>query len=376
MPSEGKRDYYEVLGVPRNASKEDLRSAYRRLARQYHPDVSKEADAEERFKEINEAYQVLNDDKLRAQYDRFGHAGVNQADMGGFGDFGFGGFEDIFGDLFGFGMGRASARQGPHRGADLRYDLELEFRDAVFGCEREIEITRLESCAHCGGSGAEPGTSPMRCNECNGTGQVRRAQQSIFGAFVNVTTCPRCQGTGEVITTPCAECHGSRRTQQTRRLAVQVPAGVDDEMRIRLAGEGEHGLYGGPPGNLYVVLHVKPHRFFTRRENDILLNVNINIAQAALGDEIRVPTLDGDETLIVPSGTQAGTVLRMRGKGVPRLRGAGRGDQLVILNVAVPTDLSAEQKDLLKQLGKTLGSEVTPQAGRGFLDRIREALGL
>ncbi len=376
MPSEGKRDYYEVLGVSRNATKDDLRSAYRRLARQYHPDVSKEADAEERFKEINEAYQVLADDDLRAQYDRFGHAGVSQSDMGGFGDFGFGGFEDLFSDLFGFGMGRSSARQGPHRGADLRYDLEIDFREAIFGCEREIEITRLESCPHCGGSGAEPGTSPVRCSECNGTGQVRRAQQSIFGAFVNVTTCPRCQGRGEIVTTPCSVCHGARRIQQTRKLAVQVPAGVDDEMRIRLAGEGEHGLYGGPPGNLYVVLHIKPHPYFTRRDNDILLNININIAQAALGDEIRVPTLDGEETLIIPSGTQTGTVLRMRGKGVPRLRGTGRGDQLVIVNVAIPTELNAEQKELLKQLGKTLGSEVTPQSGRGFLDRVREALGL
>jgi molecular chaperone DnaJ len=375
MSSESKRDYYETLGVSREASKDDLRSAYRKLARRYHPDVNREPDAEERFKQVNEAYQVLNDDKLRAQYDRYGHAGLDsQAGAGGFG-FGFGGFENIFEDLFGFGTGRA-ATQGPRRGADLRYDLQIPFEEAIFGAEHEIEIARLETCGQCNGSGAEPGTSPIRCPECNGTGQVRRTQQSVFGSFVNVAPCTRCQGTGEVVTTPCSVCRGSRRSPQERHLKVEVPAGVDDGMRIRLAGEGEHGLYGGPPGNLYVMLHVAPHKYFVRREQDILLNVNINIAQAALGDEIKVPALEGEETLVVPSGTQAGTVLHMRGKGVPRLNGHGRGEQLVILNVVVPTDLDAEQKELLKQLGKTLGSDVAPQTGRGFLDRVKEALGI
>ncbi|NLX43703.1 MAG: molecular chaperone DnaJ, partial [Chloroflexi bacterium] len=330
---------------------------------------------EQHFKEINEAYQVLNDEKLRAQYDRYGHAGLEgQAGPGGFG-FGFGGFEDIFEDLFGFG-GVRSASQGPRRGADLRYDMELTFEEAVFGTEQEIEITRLETCSQCHGSGAEPGTSPIRCTECNGSGQVRRTQQSVFGAFVNVTVCPRCQGTGEVITAPCSVCHGSRRSQEQRRLMVQVPAGVDDGMRVRLAGEGEHGLYGGPPGNLYVMLHVAPHKYFTRRDRDLVLNVNINIAQAALGDEIVVPTVDGEEKLVVPAGTQAGSVLRLRNKGVPRLNGHGRGDQVVILNVVVPTELSAEQRDLLSQLGATLGAEVTPQTGRGFFERVKDALGL
>jgi len=375
MSFESKRDYYETLGVPRNASKDDLRSAYRKLARRYHPDVSKESDAEERFKEINEAYQILSDDKLRAQYDRYGHAGVQeQASAGGFG-FGFAGFEDIFEDLFGFGSPRGSA-QGPRRGADLRYDLEIPFEEAVFGAQHEIVITRLETCPHCNGTGAEPGTSPVRCPECNGSGQVRRTQQSIFGSFVNVATCPRCQGTGEVVTTPCSVCRGSRRSHQERRLMVNIPAGIDDGMRIRLSGEGEHGIYGGPPGNLYVMVHVQPHKFFTRREQDILLNVNINIVQASLGDEIQVPTLEGEETLVVPAGTQAGTVLRLRGRGVPRLNGHGRGDLLVILSVVVPSDLDAEQKELLRQLGKTLGSDVTPQTGRGLLDRVKEALGI
>lgn len=372
--AESKRDYYEILGLSRGASKDDIRSAYRRLARQYHPDVSKEPDAEARFKQINEAYQVLNDDEKRARYDRYGHAGLDQSDLGGFGGFGFGGFEDIFSDLFGFG-GRPG-RQGPVRGADLRYDLEITFEEAVFGCSKEIQIARLETCPECHGSGAEPGTSPMRCPECNGSGQIRRAQQSIFGSFVNVTTCPRCRGTGEVITTPCHVCHGAQRVEQIRKLVVEVPAGVDDEMRIRLAGEGESGQFGGPAGNLYVMLHVKPHAFLQRRDQDIVLNLNINIAQAALGDEIRVPTVDGEEKLAIPAGTQPGSSVRLKGRGVPRLRGTGRGDQIVIFNVVVPTQLDAHQKDLLAQLGKTLGREVTPQAGRGLLERLRETLGL
>jgi molecular chaperone DnaJ len=374
MATDTKRDYYEILGVSRDASKEDLRSAYRRLARKYHPDVSKDEDAEERFKEVNEAYQVLNDDDRRAQYDQFGHAGLNQNGMGGFGG---SPFEDIFADLFGFGAGHSGpARRGPHRGNDLRYDLEITFEEAVFGVERDIEIYRQESCEHCHGSGAEPGTSPIRCSECGGSGQIRRAQQSIFGSFVNVSTCPRCGGTGEVVTSPCTMCHGAMQVETGRSLCVSVPAGVDDGMRVRLAGEGDQGLFGGPAGNLYVMLHVKPHKYFQRRENDILLNININLAQAAIGDRITVPTLDGDAELVIAAGTQPGTVSRLRGKGVPRLRGAGRGDQLVILNVQVPTRLNERQRELLTELGETLGSDVTPQSGRGFLDRLKDTLGL
>ncbi len=375
MASETKRDYYEILGISRTASQEEIRAAYRRLARRYHPDVSKEPDAEQRFKEINEAYQVLSDKEKRMAYDRYGHAGIDVNDLGGFGGFGFG-FEDIFEDLFGFGTRMRRRRQGPQRGGDLRYDLTITFEEAVFGCQKEIEIARLETCPHCGGTGAEPGTTPIRCPECMGTGQIRRAQQSIFGSFVNVTTCPRCGGTGEIITTPCSVCHGAQRVERVRRLVVDIPAGVDDGMRIRLAGEGEHGLYGGPAGNLYVMLHVRPHKYFRRRELDILLNIDINIAQAALGDEIRVPTLDGEEKLTIPAGTQPGTVFRLRGKGVPRLRGTGRGDQVIIVNISVPTKLSERQRQLLMELGQTLGSEVTPQSGRGFMDRLKEALGI
>ncbi len=375
MAADGKRDYYEVLGLSREASKDEIRTAYRKLARQYHPDVSREADAESRFKEINEAYQVLSDDEKRSLYDRFGHAGVSQGDMGGYEGFGFGGLGDIFEEFFGAGA-RTGARQGPRRGADLRFDLEISFEEAVFGCQHDIQINRLEMCPTCRGSGAEPGTTPMRCPDCRGTGQIRRAQQSIFGSFVNVTACPRCSGSGEVVTTPCHTCHGEQRVEHTLKLSVDIPAGVDDDTRIRLSGEGEAGTRGGPAGNLYVVLHVKPHPFFRRREYDILLNMNINIAQAALGGDILVDTLEGKEKLTVPPGTQPGTIFRLKGKGVPRLQASGRGDEIIVLSVAVPTNLDANQKQLLAELGKTLGSEVNEPDEKGFLDRIKEALGL
>ncbi|OGO04742.1 MAG: molecular chaperone DnaJ, partial [Chloroflexi bacterium RBG_13_56_8] len=296
-------------------------------------------------------------------------------DFGGFGFGGFGGLDDIFGEFFGFGT-RTQARQGPHRGSDLRYDMAISFEEAVFGSDKEIEVTRLETCLTCQGSGAEPGTTPSRCPECQGTGQVRQARQSIFGAFVNVTTCPRCQGRGEVVVTPCSTCHGDQRVERPRKLMVDIPPGVDDGMRIRLSGEGEAGLYGGPAGNLYVILHVEPHPYFHRRDHDILLNLNITIVQAALGDEITVPTLEGEEKLSIPAGTQTGAVFRVKGAGVPNLRRSGRGDEIVIVNVAVPTHLNEEQKQLLVELGKTLGSEVIPQGGKGFFERLREALGL
>ena len=373
--AENKRDYYEVLGILRDAGKEDIRSAYRRLARQYHPDVSKEPNAEARFKEINEAYQVLNDEEKRSLYDRFGHQAFSQGNGGqGFGGFDMGGFGSIFEDFFGFGQ--RTSRPGPARGTDLRYDLEITFEEAVFGKKQELNIRRMETCPACHGSGAEPGTTPIRCPDCNGSGQVRRSQQSIFGAFVNVTTCPRCGGRGEIITTPCTTCHGTTKVEQERKIQVDIPAGVDDETHIRLTGEGEPGANGGPPGNLYVVLHVKPHAYFTRREDDILLNMNINIAQAALGAVIEVPTLEGADKLKIPAGTQAGTVFKLRGKGVPHLQRRDRGDELVIINTQVPTNLDANQKQLLKELGKTLGAESIAGEEKGILNRIKDALGL
>ncbi|MEA3407826.1 MAG: molecular chaperone DnaJ [Chloroflexota bacterium] len=370
-----KRDYYEILGISRQASKSEIRAAYRKLARKNHPDVSDAPDAEEKFKEINEAYQILNDDEKRAVYDRYGHSGLDRFGMGG-GFEGFDSFEDIFDSFFGFGSAGTRRKGGPRRGSDLRYDLEITFQEAVFGCTKEIEISRLETCPRCGGTGAEPGTHPIRCPECNGTGQVRHAQQSIFGSFVNVTTCPRCGGRGEIIETPCSRCHGSRRVEVTRTISVDVPAGIDDGMRIRLAGEGESGLDGGPAGNLYVVMHVKNHRYFRRRDQDILLNININVAQAALGDEILVPTLNGERQLVIPAGTQTGAIFQLKGEGVPRIRGSGRGDEIVIINVEIPESLNDQQKELFARLGETLGDEITPQEEKSFLKRLKVVLGL
>lgn len=368
-----KRDYYEVLEVDRNASKEDLKRAYRRMARKFHPDVNHDDGAGERFKEINEAYEVLSNEQSRAAYDRFGHAGV-QGGRAGSQDFsGFGNVADIFEEFFGgFGSRR---RAGPRRGADLRHDLTISFEDAVFGVEKEIEVRRPEVCPHCSGSGAEPGTSPIRCVNCSGSGEVRQMRQSFLGSFVNVATCPDCGGSGETIPTPCTVCNARKQVQQVRTLNVKIPPGVDDDTQIRLTNEGAPGIDGGAPGNLYVVLHVRSHEFFQRRGDDILLEMEINIAQAALGDEIVIPTVDGEEQLIIPAGTQSGTVFKQRARGVPHLRRSGRGDQLVIIHVAVPTRLTNDQKELLRTLAETLGKEVIPQREKSILGQLRNALG-
>jgi len=368
-----KRDYYEILEVDRNASKDDLKRAYRRMARKYHPDVNHEDGAGEKFKEINEAYEVLSNESSRSAYDRFGHAGV-QGGRSGFEDFsGFGNVADIFEEFFGGFSSRR--RTGPRRGADLRHDLTISFEDAVFGVEKEIEVRRPEVCPHCNASGAEPGTSPVRCSTCNGSGEVRRMRQSFLGSFVNVTTCPECGGSGETIPTPCTVCNGRKQVQQVRTLNVKIPPGVDNDTQIRLTNEGAPGLDGGAPGNLYVVLHVKNHEFFQRRGDDILLEMEINIAQAALGDEIVVPTVDGEEQLVINAGTQSGTVFKLRGRGVPHLRRSGRGDQLVIVHVAIPTRLSNEQKKILESLAETLGKEVIPQREKSILGQLKDALG-
>jgi molecular chaperone DnaJ len=372
------QDYYETLGVPKGASSDEIKSAFRKLARQYHPDVSKESDAEEKFKEINEAYAVLSDEEKRAAYDRFGHAGVQGA--GGVPDWTTMDFSDIFGDLFGnFGFGGFGGQtrrspNAPRRGADLQYRVQLTFKESIFGVEKEIEVTRDETCETCRGTGAKPGTSPSRCSTCGGRGEVRQSRQTILGSMVQVTPCPACGGKGEMIANPCQTCSGRGLQRKTRRKVVNIPAGVDTGTQIRLAGEGQPGVNGGPPGNLYLVIQVKSHRYFRRRGDDILLDLNVNVAQATLGDEVKVPTVDGDSFLKIPSSTQPGKIIRMRAKGVPHLRGNGRGDQLVIVNVDIPKTLSSEQRELFEQLGTSLGTEVTPQE-RGFFDRLKDVLG-
>jgi len=366
-----QKDYYETLGVGRNATPDELKSAFRNLARQYHPDVNKAADAEERFKELNEAYAVLSDPDKRAAYDRFGHAGLNG--MGGAPDFTTMDFSDIFEELFGFGMGGRSrgSRNNPRRGADLSYSLSLTFEESVFGVEKEVEITRDETCGTCRGSGAEPGTSPQRCSACDGRGEVRQVRQPILGSMVQVTPCPTCNGQGTVITSPCKTCRGRGLERKTVKRNVAIPAGIDNGQQIRLAGEGQPGQFGGPNGNLYIEIQVKPHQYFRRKGDDILLNLNVNVAQATLGAEVEIPTIDGKTTLTIPAGTQPGKVINIRSKGVPHLRATGRGDQLVIVNVEIPTRITPEQRKIFEQLAQTLGSEVLPQE-KSFFDKLRE----
>lgn len=366
------RDYYEILGLPRNASTDDIKSAFRKLARQYHPDVSKEQDAEEKFKEINEAYGVLSDPQKRARYDQYGRAGLGE--MGGMPDYATMDFSDIFEQFFGINMGGGSRSRRPHRGRDLQVRLDLTFEEAVFGVEKTIEVTRNEVCGTCHGSGAEPGSSPQRCSTCQGRGEVRQVRQTIFGSMMQSGPCPTCEGRGEVISSPCHTCRSSGLERKTIKKTVQVPAGVDNGTQIRLAGEGEPGTQGGPMGNLYLLLAVQAHKFFKRRENDILLNLDINVAQAVLGAEVEVPTVDGSTKLKIPAGTQAGKVFTIKARGVPYLRKSGRGDQLVVVNVDIPTRLSKEQRELFEKLAATLGTKVSPRE-KGFLDWLNEALG-
>lgn len=349
-----KRDYYDILGVARDATESDIKKAFRAQARKYHPDVNKENDAASRFKEINEAYEVLSDPRKRSTYDRFGHtANGGAAGFDGFTD--LGGFADIFETFFGAG-GRRGSQHGPQRGSDLRYDMTITFEEAVFGVEKTIEIPVMTICERCTGSGSEPGSQPTTCPRCHGSGELRRVQQSVFGQFVNVVLCDTCNGEGQIVATPCSECRGQGRVRSTKKLVVKVPAGVDRGQQIRLSGEGEIGPKGGPPGDLYVVLEVQPHKLFKREGYDIYLNLPINIAQAALGDTVTVPTLDGEVELRIPPGTQHGKSFRLRAKGVPYLRSTDRGAMFVIADVEVPTKLSGRQRELFEELGRELNS--------------------
>ncbi|MEE8370380.1 MAG: molecular chaperone DnaJ [Dehalococcoidia bacterium] len=369
-----KRDYYEVLGVPRGANGDEIKKAFRRLAMQYHPDRNSEQDAEARFKEIGEAYEVLSDTEKRAAYDRFGHAGLQGMEFGHpFEGVEFGGFGDIF-DAF-FGGGTSARQQQAQRGADRRLDIEVEFQEAAFGCEREIEIERVERCNRCAGAGSEPGAQPARCPTCEGSGQVRRVSRSFFGQFVNVATCTQCRGEGRIITNPCKDCRGSGRQREERTLLVNIPAGISDGSRMRLSGEGDVGSNGGPPGHLYVNINVQPHPLFQRDEDDLVYDLEMNPAQAALGYSAEIPTLDGDPTsLKVPAGTQNGRMFVLKGKGIPQLHGSGRGDLLVRSSVITPTDLDREQRELLYRLAESLGTPV-PEADKGILGKIKGALG-
>ncbi|WP_054024205.1 molecular chaperone DnaJ [Bacillus sp. FJAT-28004] len=354
-----KRDYYEVLGVGKDASADDIKKSYRQLARQYHPDVNKAADAETKFKEVKEAYDVLSDDGKRSTYDRFGHVDPNQGMGGGGGgaDFG-GGFGDIFDMFFGGGGGRRDPN-APQRGNDLQYTMTVEFKEAVFGKETEITIPRTETCDTCHGDGAKPGTKPESCSVCKGSGQQEVVQNTPFGRMVNRRACTNCSGTGRVIKEKCTTCHGAGKVKRQRKINIRIPAGVDDGAQIRMSGEGEGGLRGGPAGDLYIVIRVKSHEFFEREGDDIYCEVPLTFVQAALGDEIEIPTLTEKVKLKVPAGTQTGTYFRLKGKGVPKLRGYGQGDQHVKVTIVTPTSLTDDQKDLLRQFGGQSGDSAS-----------------
>lgn len=368
-------DYYEILGVSRDAGKEDIKRAYRRLARKYHPDVNKEPGAEEHFKEINRAYEILSEPETRNRYDRFGEAGVSGGATG-FDPDNMGGFADIFETIFsGFGGmgGQATARRrtGPTRGEDLRLDFKLKFREAVFGGEKEIRIRHLETCQTCKGNGARPGTSSRTCTTCNGAGQVRRATRTPFGTFAQVSVCPTCDGTGEVIEEKCDVCGGSGRKQETKKLKITIPAGVDNGMKLRVAREGDAGLKGGPPGDLFVYLTVETDTEFQREGNDIKSNISISYIQAILGCTIKVNTVDGQEDLIIPAGTQPNSVLILESKGVPKLGNpVSRGDHRITVKISIPTRVTGEERELLEKLAKVRGETVGKGGIEGFLGNI------
>jgi molecular chaperone DnaJ len=370
-----KRDYYEILGISRDASPDDIKKAYRNAALKYHPDVAQDKEeAEVKMKEINEAYAVLGDDQKRRQYDQFGHSAFdpNQGFGGGGGgfDFDFGGVTDLF-DMF-FGGGGRRRHTGPQRGADREVRLDIEFIDAAFGTEKEISIPRMEECDTCGGSGAESGTKPKTCTTCNGSGQVRSAQSTPFGRFETVKPCGRCGGSGKIIEKPCKSCNGTGRVRKIRKVSLRIPAGVDTGSKLRMQGEGEPGTMGGPPGDLYVDIAVKPHKVFERRGFDVYCEVPISFVQAAMGAEIEVPALDGKLKLVIPEGTQTGSNFNLKGKGIPHLKSHRRGDQIVFVKVTTPTRLSESQKELLKKFAE---EEEKHQDGskKGIFNKVKDA---
>jgi molecular chaperone DnaJ len=367
-----KRDYYDVLGVSKNASKDEIKDAYRKLAMQYHPDRNKSPDAEEKFKEISEAYAVLSDDEKRQQYDMLGHAGFDQrytpedifrgADFDSiFRDLGFGSFGDIFRSFFGGGFGGGFAER-INRGQDLVYDLEITLEEAARGTEKEIEVPRTEKCDVCNGSGASPGTSPRTCPRCNGAGKVQHMRKSSFAMYVQVTPCPTCRGKGTLIDSPCKNCRGTGLVKKRRKISVKVPLGIDEGYQLRLRGEGEMAPNGGSPGDLYVLVHIVPHELFMREGDNLLYVLMIGYPQAALGAEVSVPTLEGPITVRIHPGTQPGEVIRLKGKGMPRFRGYGKGDLLARVGISVPEKLTQQQRALLEQLAKEFNQDIQPRS--------------
>ena len=369
-----KRDYYEVLGVEKGATADEIKKAYRKVTKANHPDLHPgDKECEERFKEANEAYEILSDDEKRKKYDQFGHAafdpnaGFGGGGFGGFGGFdGFGDLGDIFGDIFGFGGGRSQSRNpnAPRKGDNLRANISISFEEAAFGCEKEVSVQRVESCAECKGTGCAPGTTAEVCPECKGSGTVRTTQRTPFGMAQSTGPCQKCHGTGKIIHQPCKTCRGLGKVRRQTRIMVKIPAGIDDGQTISVSGKGNDGINGGPAGDLLVTVMVKPHARFEREGSSVLLEQELSFAQAALGAEIEVPTLDGKVKLTIPEGTQPGAVFRLRGKGIPFLRGGGRGDQFISVTIAVPKSMTGSQKDKLREYAAAMGdSHIAPKAG-------------
>jgi molecular chaperone DnaJ len=371
-----KRDYYEVLGVDKGASKEEIKKAYRKLAREYHPDVNKEPDAADKFKEVKEAYETLSNEQKRAQYDQFGHAGMNGGQ--GFGGFGggaqdFGGFGDIFDMFFGGGGGRRRDPNAPQQGADLQYTMVLDFEEAIFGKEADITIPKDEECNTCHGSGAKPGTKPETCKHCHGSGQVNTEQNTPFGRVVNRRVCHYCSGSGKMISDKCTTCSGKGTVKKNKKIHINIPAGIDEGQQIRVAGKGEPGKNGGPAGDLYVVIQVRNHEFFTREGDHIFCELPLNFTQAALGDEVEVPTVHGKVKLKIPAGTQTGKVFRLKGKGAPNVRGYGQGDQHIKVRIVTPTKLTDRQKELLREFNDIAGYEKTEEQDDSLFQKFKRA---
>ncbi len=374
-----KRDYYEVLGVEKGASDDEIKKAYRKLAKQYHPDLNKDdPTAAEKFKEVGEAYSVLSDSEKRARYDQFGHAGVDPSyggggagGYGGFGDFDMGDLGDIFGSFFGGGFGGGQRRQGPRKGQDIQQYITLTFEEAAFGCTKKVTVNRSETCDQCGGSGAKAGTNPETCPTCHGSGRVRQVQQTPLGQFQTTSTCRNCGGSGKIIKEPCQKCGGSGTVRVSKTIDIKIPAGIDDDQTISARGQGEAGVKGGPNGDLFVTVTVKPHKLFRRDGSNVYLEVPITFVQAALGCELDIPTLDGTVKQKIPEGTQNGDQFRFRGKGIPNLRTGGRGDQYVKVNVEVPKNLTSRQREILAQFAEE-SNEKNYNKGRKFKDVLKD----